>query len=318
MDRSDLLRHIRDLYQSDRLHPVTLIWGRSGIGKGSFALDMARLLLCESASACRSCVACQLVSGNQHGDFLQLGLERNALKTADVDQILEFSSNRGLGGNRVVLLPDVERLTTSAANRLLKTLEEPPAKLFFLLTSSALAAVLPTIRSRAAQFHLKPLPWIQAKPLIQKQLAEGCQPDDAQMLLSYVQNAGSLVDSCLDLNQAGGQEGESGRSNISWSRVIDKTLQRATSDGNDSDRSVCSNIERGWNGILRHWLGAGLAGFDATQLLRTREFRELLDALRQKEIVEKIKTSERLHSQSLIWQMVDLCHSVDDQLPTKG
>ncbi len=317
-----MLSHLKNLYQSDRLHPVTLLWGRAGIGKESFALDMTRLLLCESASACGNCAACRLVSSNQHSDFLHLGLECKALKTSDVDLILEFSSNRGLGGNRVVFLRDVERLTKAAANRLLKTLEEPPPKLYFILTSSALAAVIPTIRSRSAQFHLKPLAWVEAKLAIQNKLPLGCKPDEAQMLLSYVQNAGSIADSCLDLAQSTAERGE-GAIASSWSREIEETIQRAVGEDSVSDRagtpnSVSSNMERGWNGILRYWHVSGLAGFDAAQMLQTREFRALLDALRQKELVEKVTISDRLHSQSLIWQMVEICRSVEETLPTKG
>jgi DNA polymerase III subunit delta' len=142
-----------------------LIHGASGIGLEAFAGAWGRALLCEtpraSGQACGQCASCQLNAAGNHPDLTLLTLEEEeetdskAAKVATeikIDQVRAFTEGVNLGthraGRRVVIVTPAEALNLPAANALLKTLEEPPEGTVFLLVTTALSRLLPTIRSR--------------------------------------------------------------------------------------------------------------------------------------------------------------------------
>ena len=150
----------------ERLPHALLIHGRQGTGKLRFATALAQALLCEkpgAGRACGACPSCNWFAGGSHPDFMHLepvtedsGEEEGATgkKRAQitVEQVralsgfLSVSTHRG--GWRPVLLHPAEGLNPSAANALLKSLEEPPARTIFILVGHRLHQVLPTIKSR--------------------------------------------------------------------------------------------------------------------------------------------------------------------------
>ncbi len=153
----------------DRLPHAMLLIGAEGLGKAVFGENLAHLLLCESPSgyvACGKCQACHWLAGSNHPDFRHVrpdadeeeeeGGREKARKRGPgiirIDQIRELESFVFVGshrmGRRVVLLTEAEAMNSAAANSLLKILEEPPASVYFILTSSRQRFLLPTIRSR--------------------------------------------------------------------------------------------------------------------------------------------------------------------------
>ncbi|MFC3530572.1 DNA polymerase III subunit delta' [Vogesella facilis] len=159
-----------------RLPNAWLFTGPSGIGKGEFAAEVARALLCENRQpdqhACGQCQACHWFDAGNHPDYRHLspaqddeddeGKEGKAakrklpvIKIDGVREVIDFahlSSHRG--GLRVVVVEPAESLNPAAANALLKVLEEPPAEVVFLLVADAPQRLLPTIKSRCRQFQL--------------------------------------------------------------------------------------------------------------------------------------------------------------------
>lgn len=175
-----------------RLPHALLLTGYAGIGKQQFAQALAASLLCEQVQdtgyACGHCTACNWLAQGTHPDFRRIGLISEAAEEGEgskrgsqwisIEQIRELaefvqlSSHRQ--GLRVVLLEAADRLNSYAANALLKTLEEPPERVMFLLVSDQLHRVLPTIRSRCQQVLL-PMPELQlARQWLQ---AQGQVPD---------------------------------------------------------------------------------------------------------------------------------------------
>jgi hypothetical protein len=149
-----------------RLPATLLIEGRAGIGKRLAAARAAAWWLCSVERACGSCVQCDDVAMLRHPDLIWIeasGAEagERSLKVADIDRLQEHLSYSpgvsGLGGAfRVAVIIDAENLGLAAANRLLKTLEEPPERARLILTSSRPRALLPTIRSRLVRWHVAP------------------------------------------------------------------------------------------------------------------------------------------------------------------
>jgi len=161
----------RVLPERDRLRPVMLLTGPAGVGKGAFAMAMAHGLLCAQPDlarhACGKCTACRLALAGNHPDLRMLGGEEEKedddgegsstartkgsrwIKVGSVRQLADFLAfSAHLGGRKVVVVDQADRLHPSAANALLKTLEEPPSLTYFLLVSGRAARLPATVRSR--------------------------------------------------------------------------------------------------------------------------------------------------------------------------
>lgn len=156
------------LIASDKLAHAILINGVSGLGKTELAHWLAASLLCTAEQKpCDSCKSCSLRRAKNHPDLLILD---SSAASIGVDAI------RGAGNflhgsaqqqrNKVVVITEAEKLTEAAANALLKTLEEPPAHSFLVLTSAAASLLPATVLSRcqqwtvAAQFSTSTQQWL--------------------------------------------------------------------------------------------------------------------------------------------------------------
>ena len=173
---------------------AVLLHGAPGIGQFEFALGLARGWLCEASPAgsphqvaCGRCVSCKLIDAGSHPDLMvilpealqvQLGWAgegaddadssaeksgktkklSNEIKVDAIRAVVQFAQHTASRGRaKVVLIHPAESLNMVAANTLLKTLEEPPGMVRFVLSGSALDSLLPTVRSRCQAWRL-PLP----------------------------------------------------------------------------------------------------------------------------------------------------------------
>lgn len=158
-----------------RLPHALLLHGQEGLGKGMFALRLARALLCERPTdqgACGGCHGCHLVDAGNHPDLLRVTLEEE--RTAiTVEQIRALTDFLGLkphsASHKVVLVMPAELMNLNAANALLKLLEEPPLGSVFVLVSSRPGRLPATIRSRCAKVVFRAPavsmagPWLAAR-----------------------------------------------------------------------------------------------------------------------------------------------------------
>jgi DNA polymerase-3 subunit delta' len=176
-----------------------LLTGPRGVGRRTFALEIAKALNCEQAAVtdrpCGTCRSCRLIARGVHPDvrvvrraperrFISLrpapspgplrGFEDN-VEFIQADAQLRPTMARA----KVYLVLNAEELAPEAANRLLKTLEEPPAFVHFLLTAADRGAVLPTIASRCQEIRLRPAP---RRELVEALVAAGAEPVRAERL----------------------------------------------------------------------------------------------------------------------------------------
>jgi DNA polymerase-3 subunit delta' len=198
----------RLLRQRARLPHALLLHGRRGIGKLRFALAVAEALLCErplEGGSCGGCAACAWTTSGTHPDLrrvepaaeAELEAEQETRRGKASTQIV-IEQIRGLadflfigahrGGWRIVLVNPAEGLNMSAANALLKNLEEPPPQTLFLLVSHRLHALLPTIKSRC---QLLPLPSPTVDEATQWLEAQGIE--DAALAAAYTGQAPLLA-----------------------------------------------------------------------------------------------------------------------------
>ncbi len=158
----DLLR--QHIVQRASQHAYLFV-GPPGIGRRTLALRFAQALACPQplspGEPCRTCRTCLQIERMQHPDLAVVQADRVG-GTLKVDQVRELQHHLSLSPYeapfRIALLLRFEEAHVSAANALLKTLEEPPARVILLLTALSSESLLPTIVSRCEVLRLRPLP----------------------------------------------------------------------------------------------------------------------------------------------------------------
>ncbi|MGL4356637.1 MAG: DNA polymerase III subunit delta' [Aeromonas popoffii] len=147
--------------QAGRLGHAWLLLGDPGLGKEQLAERLARLHLCQQpdrGEPCGQCHSCQLFDKGHHPDLATLPADSKTIGVEVIREICARLQNSAqLGRGKVVIIPDAERMTESAANALLKTLEEPAGDSLLLLIASQVSRLLPTILSRCHK-HVCQLP----------------------------------------------------------------------------------------------------------------------------------------------------------------
>lgn len=143
---------MENMISNDQLPHGLCFHGPKGIGKRFLAQEIARATLCETRTSCGTCSHCHKMKSGNHPDFVLVEPDGQDIK---VDQIRNISENLHFrpyeGRARIIVLDQAERMAEAAANAFLKSLEEPPEYVYFILVTSDVKSLLPTIRSRCQQ-----------------------------------------------------------------------------------------------------------------------------------------------------------------------
>jgi DNA polymerase-3 subunit delta' len=132
-----------------------LFVGPPGSGRSNAAIAFAASLVCKE-SGCGRCVDCTTVLSSTHVDVERFNPTGLSIKADEVRELISRSSwSPSVGGWRIVIIEDADRLTETAANALLKTIEEPESHTVWLLCAPTLSDVPVTIRSRCRQVQLR-------------------------------------------------------------------------------------------------------------------------------------------------------------------
>jgi len=153
------------------LHQVShaiLITGQAGIGKKSWGSALAQALFCKDREGVESCQVCdpcrRFLSGN-HPEYFIVKPDGRNIK---IDQIRNLREKFFLlGGNKVCLIEQAETMTAEASSSMLKILEEPPDRLYFILLSEQPGKIIDTILSRCQRYTLQPLSRTEIIELLQ-------------------------------------------------------------------------------------------------------------------------------------------------------
>lgn len=185
-----LFQQLDNSFAKQHGHHALLFKSDSGLGSEQLLLAIAQGLLCLEKSGlqvCGHCQNCRLFESGNHPDFHRLQLQEG--KNIGIDQVRELIGNlqqyARQDGNKVVYLPTVELLSEAAANALLKTLEEPTERTYFLLLADLVAPLMPTIYSRCQVWTLTAPAEEQAKAWLQQQIKTDEQDLDTALRVNY-------------------------------------------------------------------------------------------------------------------------------------
>lgn len=189
---------LHKLMLGGRLHPVILLEGRQGAGKRHLAIWLASRWLCEAGLSkdspvepCGKCVSCKEVLMGSHLDLAVLDEAGGAIKTASAELFQEHFNVLSSSGKRIGIIMNADCLTSEAANRLLKTLEEPPSQAIIILTTSRPLSLPATILGRCLRWRLRPPPRAEILEWTKCLLAKKGQADvDLKQLTRFVQRVG--------------------------------------------------------------------------------------------------------------------------------
>lgn len=141
--------------ESQDMTHAWLFTGPPGSGRSSAAVAFAQALICPN-QGCDACNECQSAATGGHPDVEVIRTEGLSIKVEEIRELLtRVAWAPSMGGWRVVVMEDADRLTESAANALLKAIEEPGTRTVWLLCAPTLHDALPTIRSRCRHLQLR-------------------------------------------------------------------------------------------------------------------------------------------------------------------
>ncbi|RFF46116.1 DNA polymerase III subunit gamma/tau [Xanthomonas campestris] len=259
-----VVRALSNALDSGRVHHAFLFTGTRGVGKTTIARIFAKSLNCEtgtSADPCGTCPACLDIDAGRYIDLLEI----DAASNTGVDDVREVIENAqympSRGKFKVYLIDEVHMLSKAAFNALLKTLEEPPEHVKFLLATTDPQKLPVTVLSRCLQFNLKRLDEDQIQGQMTRILAAEQIESDPSAIVQLSKAAdGSLRDGLSLLDQAIAYAGGALREDVVRTMLgtVDRTqvgaMLQALSDGDGAQLlkvvAALAEFSPDWSGVL--------------------------------------------------------------------
>ena len=203
-----ILTALENSIQHNKLHQAYMFSGTRGVGKTTIARVFAKCLNCQQGDMpqvepCNECSACLEIKVGRHIEFLEVDA---ASRTGvdDMRELLESVQYKPANARyKIYLIDEVHMLSKSSFNALLKTLEEPPPHVMFLMATTEVEKVPKTVLSRCLQLNLKTIPENQIRDHIQSLLdLENIKYDEESLALIASSAQGSIRDGLTLLDQA--------------------------------------------------------------------------------------------------------------------
>ena len=203
-----ILTALENSIQHNKLHQAYMFSGTRGVGKTTIARVFAKCLNCQKGDMpqvepCNECSACLEIKAGRHIEFLEVDA---ASRTGvdDMRELLESVQYKPANARyKIYLIDEVHMLSKSSFNALLKTLEEPPPHVMFLMATTEVEKVPKTVLSRCLQLNLKTIPENQIRDHIQSLLdLENIKYDEESLALIASSAQGSIRDGLTLLDQA--------------------------------------------------------------------------------------------------------------------
>ncbi|WP_287125726.1 DNA polymerase III subunit delta' [Desulfobacter sp.] len=307
------LSELTYIVQTGRIPNALLFHGPPGTGKKQAALFFAQACNCRAnrGRPCNTCVSCKKISAGMHPDMIFLG-------PADNKKIISISQIREMGGIiasraneaafRMVCIRHADLMNPQAQNALLKMLEEPPRRTFFILAAERTAPLLPTILSRCRRIDFQALADHEIKTILCTQY--GLDPETAHIISG---TAGSDLDQALRLSGLNKEEAPDRKRLRTW--LIKEICGFLTTPKHQS----------GFKGLdLSRLLSARPEYIhDAMAIIRTvfRDFcilKYMPDKIVNLDFLSVFKDISKMHSYSRILTWITLFHETEKRLASNS
>ncbi|WP_420426955.1 DNA polymerase III subunit gamma/tau [Algiphilus sp.] len=229
LGQPSVVRALSNALDADQLHPALLLTGTRGVGKTTLARILAKALNCETGVSSTPCGICSACTAIDEGRFVDL-LEIDAASRTKVDDTRAMLDNVQYapvqGRYKIYLIDEVHMLSGHSFNALLKTLEEPPEHVKFVLATTDPQKLPITVLSRCLQLHLRALPEATIRELLNHVLgAEGRDAEPGAVALLAEAADGSMRDALSLLDQALAHAGSEGLAETSVADMMGLTGQ---------------------------------------------------------------------------------------------
>jgi len=203
--QAHVVQTLRNAVELDRVAHAYLFAGPRGTGKTSMAKILAKSINCEQGPTVTPCLVCESCRSIHDATAIDV-IEMDAASHRGIDDIREIRDRVALrparGRMKVYIVDEAHMLTKEASNAVLKTLEEPPDHVVFVLCTTELQAMLPTIRSRCQRFVFQRPGLGEISEVLRRiATAEGIEIDDAAVQLVARAAGGSFRDGVTILDQ---------------------------------------------------------------------------------------------------------------------
>ncbi|WP_062350052.1 DNA polymerase III subunit delta' [Bacillus kwashiorkori] len=194
-----IMKILTQAVEKNRVAHAYLFEGKKGTGKKEVGLYFAKMLFCESLIhghiPCEQCIQCKRINHGNHPDIHIMEPEGLSIKIEQIRSLQQEFAKKGVeSSKKFYMIVHADKMTRSAANSLLKFLEEPAANTTAILLTENIGQILPTILSRCQQLSFQPL---QTKELIHNLQINGIEGDRARLLANMTNN----VEDALQLNE---------------------------------------------------------------------------------------------------------------------
>jgi len=152
--------YFKHLVKEEKLPHAIMLEGRQGVGKMTLGHQLVKSIFCDTKSgdACGICRHCVKFEHDNHPDFLLIEPDGTQIKNAQIEAFQEFIHIKPYDGlYKVVIIREADKMNASSQNRILKTLEEPPAHIIVIMLTTNSESLLPTVLSRCQIIKLNGL-----------------------------------------------------------------------------------------------------------------------------------------------------------------